>query len=218
MTKTANEVQRMKTEKEAPWLSNEKILERLVWSEVFGNNDPVELELGAGDGGFLLDYAAGRTDRNFVATERLLGRARKIAKRITRRGLDHVRILRLESAYFLQWMCPPESVSVIHIMFPDPWPKRRHHKNRLIQPGFLQVMHQALVSGGEVRFTTDHAEYFEWSCRMWEGAAELFEKKGPWDASQDPKTDFERHFMQEGREFQRCAWVKKEVLTPALSR
>jgi tRNA (guanine-N7-)-methyltransferase len=193
----------------APWLSNERILERLDWAEVFGNNLPLEIELGAGDGGFLLDYAAQRLDRNFVATERLLGRARKIAKRITLRGLTQVRILRLESAYFLQWMCPPESVSVIHIMFPDPWPKRRHYKNRLIQPEFLRIMHQALVPGGEIRFTTDHAEYFEWSCRIWEAQGDLFVKKGLWDVSMDPRTDFERQFIEEGRDFQRCSWIRR---------
>ena len=198
------------SECEAPWLSNEKILEKLDWAEVFGNRHPLEIELGAGDGGFLLDYAAERPSRNFVATERLLGRARKIAKRISRRGLVNVRILRLESAYFLKWMCPEGSVDIIHIMFPDPWPKRRHHKNRLIQSEFLKTMHQSLVSGGEVRFTTDHAEYFDWALKVWGEAGTLFEKRGPWDASTDPKTDFERHFMEEGRSFQRCAWVKKD--------
>jgi tRNA (guanine-N7-)-methyltransferase len=198
-------------EEAKPWLSNQLILERLDWQEVFGNKHPVEIELGAGDGGFILDYAQRHPERNFVATERLLGRARKIAKRVLRRELEQVRVLRLESAYFLKWMCPPASVTVLHIMFPDPWPKRRHHKNRLIQGDFLQIAHGVLVEGGEVRFTTDHEEYFAWACRVWEEQSLLFDKCGPWDASQDPKTDFERQFMDEGRSFQRCAWRKRTV-------
>lgn len=191
------------------WLPNDQLMERFDWQALFGNAQPVEIELGAGDGGFLLDYAALHPEINFVATERLLGRATKIAKRIVRRELKNVRVLRLESFYFMQWMCPPASVVRVHIMFPDPWPKRRHFKNRLIQKEFLETLHRTLQSNGEVRFTTDHAEYFAWTCRVWAEAGSMFEKLGAWDATADPKTDFERHFMEEGREFHRCAWVKK---------
>ncbi|NJK93115.1 MAG: hypothetical protein HC904_15625 [Blastochloris sp.] len=133
----------------------------------------------------------------------------KIVKRVKRRGLTNVRVLRLESSYFLEWMCPAESVARVHIMFPDPWPKRRHHKNRLIQESFLVTLHKVLAVGGEVRFTTDHAEYFEWAQELWLKRSDLFEKRGAWDATGDPPTDFERHFQQEGRLFHRCAWGKK---------
>lgn len=191
------------------WLSTEHILERFDWVKIFGNDHPLEIELGAGDGGFILNYAELHPEINFVATERLLGRATKIAKRSVRRQLTGVRVLRLESAYFMKWMCPLKSVSKIHIMFPDPWPKRRHHKNRMIQKEFLETIHETLIPGGEVRFTTDHLEYFESACRVWAEVEHLYERRGEWDTSADPKTDFEQHFMEEGRNFHRCAWVKK---------
>ena len=190
-----------------PWLPNDDIARIWDWQEIFGNGKPVELELGAGDGGFILEYAAQHPERNFVAIERLKGRACKIAKRTVQRGLRNLKTLRLQSEYVVERMCPAGSVTVIHIMFPDPWPKRRHFKNRLIQPAFLQAAHRALCVDGLLRFTTDHESYFLWSQRVVRGAPG-WERVGAWDASQEPKSDFERLFENEGRSFHRDSWRK----------
>ncbi len=194
--------------RESTWLPSGNLLERYAWASLFGNDHPVEVELGAGDGGFILAWAARHPDRNFIALERLLGRCRKIAKRSAEQGMVNLKALRLESAYFIRHLCPPESVSRIHIMFPDPWPKKKHHKHRLIQPAFLEDTLRVLVPGGALRFTTDHTDYFAWAQGVWEQSPG-WHNAGSWDATDDPRTDFEKTFLAEGREFHRVEWVKK---------
>lgn len=190
---------------ESSWVPSENLFERYDWRYLFGNDHPVEVELGAGDGGFILEMAQRYPERNFFAVERLLGRARKIARRAAERGLHNLKVLRLESSYFIQWLCPRHSVAVVHIMFPDPWPKKRHHKYRLIQPEFLEQLRQVLVPMGEVRFTTDHEEYFAWAVERWREAPGWADA-GKWEFENDPRTDFERLFVQEGRRIQRRRW------------
>ncbi len=181
----------------------------LDWRELFANDRPVELDLGAGDGGFALAYAAQHPEVNLLAVERLLGRVRKIEKRAARQGLANLRVLRLELGYTVRYLLPPASVAVAHILFPDPWPKRRHWPRRLLQPEFVRDLARALQPGGELRFTTDHADYFASACEAVKEADVLGELE-EWDWSADPKTDFQRTFDAEGRGTWRARWVRKE--------
>src|SRR5512139_399276 len=104
------------------------ILERLDLGKLFARAQPLEVELGSGDGGFLAEYAARHPEHNFIGVERLLGRMRKLDRKGQRAGLTNLRGVRIECSYFLQYLLPPHSAEALHIYFPDPWPKRRHHR------------------------------------------------------------------------------------------
>ena len=104
---------------------------RLEKAELIRAGRPLEIDLGCGDGKFLLEMAAHHPERDFLGVERLLGRVRKVCKRIGKLGLTNARVLRLESRYTAEWLLPPASVSRLHLLCPDPWPKLRHHRRRL---------------------------------------------------------------------------------------
>ena len=191
----------------SPTVTLTDICERFDWRTLFGNDHRIELDLGAGDGGFALAYAKLHPEINLLAVERLLGRVRKIEKRAARGSLTNIRVLRLETAYTVRYLCPPGSVDVAHIMFADPWPKRRHWSRRLMQPDFVRDLAVALKPGGELRFTTDHAHYFE-TAQEAVTEANVLTRSPEWDWSLDPKTDFQQTFDAEGRATHRARWVK----------
>ncbi|MDE1170631.1 MAG: tRNA (guanosine(46)-N7)-methyltransferase TrmB [Verrucomicrobium sp.] len=174
------------------------ILRPLSWEELFRNPEQVILDLGAGDGGFTLAYARQRPAAGVLAVERLLGRARKIARRAARPGEEtpNVRVLRLESAYVLERLCPPASVDEIHLLFPDPWPKRRHHERRTLQLPFLAAAARVLKPGGLFRFVTDDPPYAEHGREVCAAAPGYAPGASDWDF---PQTDFEAAFRAEGK-------------------
>ena len=191
-----------------PWLSSQRLYPPYVWAEVFGRSSPVEVDLGAGDGVYAEARAKRESDRNFVAVERLLGRATKIAKKAIRNQLTNLKVLRLESAYFIKNLCAESSLDAITVRYPDPWPKRRHHANRLLQKEFFEDAARAVISGGSIKLTTDDREYFEWAqkeaekCSVW--VADL-----SWTGVDEPTSEFEELFAKEGREVYRKAWRKR---------
>ncbi len=148
-------------------------------------------------------------DRDFVAVERLLGRASKIGKKAVRGDLRNLRILRLESAYFLKNLCSPGSVDVITLRYPDPWPKRRHHANRILTRDFAADAARALRKGGRLQLTTDDREYFQWACREVEACLGWQADLG-WSGRDEPTSEFEEKFKEEGRAVYRRAWVVLE--------
>jgi tRNA (guanine-N7-)-methyltransferase len=173
------------------------IIEPLPVHSLFQIQQPLEIELGAGDGSFLAAYAQAHPERNFIGLERLLGRLRKIERKAKRAGSQNVRLVRIEADYFTRYLLPRRSVEALHIYFPDPWPKRRHWKNRLINPEFTRTLENVLTPGGMIYLRTDDPPYF---AQMVESFASnrSFEKiETPADLLRFI-TDFERGFHARG--------------------
>jgi len=171
---------------------------RATMSDLFPREAPFEVDIGSGEGTFILTMAERHPERNFLGIERLLGRIRKTCRAAARRTLPNVRMLRLEIAYALRYVLPLESVSVAHVLFPDPWPKRYHHGRRLIQDGFMEALHGILVAGGELRIKTDDEPYFLWMEKVL-GRAKGYERLDwPEDLDDYPTTDFEARFVAQG--------------------
>ena len=191
-----------------PWLSSQRLYPPYVWFEVFGRSSPVEVDLGAGDGVYAEARAKRESDRNFIAVERLLGRATKIAKKAIRNQLTNLKILRLESAYFIKNLCAQSSLDAITVRYPDPWPKRRHHANRLLQKEFFEDAARAVISGGCLKLTTDDREYFEWAQKEAEKCSAWVPDLS-WAGIDEPTSEFEELFAKEGREVYRKAWRKR---------
>jgi len=158
---------------------------------------PMEIDMGSGDGAFLVEMAGRAPERNFLGVERLLGRVKRTCRRMAKTGATNGRLIRVESHYLVRYLLPRESVSVMHVMFPDPWPKRHHHGNRLIQTEFLDDVKEVLIPGGELRLTTDDLPYFQHMRKVFEAHAGFLEEA--WTPGDDyPQTDFERHFRGQG--------------------
>lgn len=181
------------------------ILERLDPATLFPKTQPLEVELGCGDASFLVQHAARHPEHNFIGVERLAGRLRKLDRKGRRAALANLRGVRIESAYFLEFLLPPGSVAALHIYFPDPWPKRKHWKNRLISERFPQLAQQALAPGGTVYLRTDDHDYFEQMTTVFAANAAFKPAETPADLSAIV-TDFEREFQQRGVETLRAAY------------
>lgn len=181
------------------------ILERLVLDRLFPRQQPLEVELGSGDGSFLVEYARRHPERNLIGVERLLGRLRKLDRKGSRAGLTNLRGVRIESSYFLAWLLPPRAATALHVYFPDPWPKRKHYRHRLIKEGFPALARQALAPEGMVYLRTDDRAYFEQMEAVF-SASPLFQPaETPGDLA-ELVTDFERGFRARGIATLRAAY------------
>ena len=138
----------------------------LHFNLVFGRSAPVETDLGCGDGSFLAALARQNPDRSFLGIERLVGRVRSTCRKAARENLSNLRVLRMEIAYAVRYLIPAESVAMFHLLFPDPWPKTRHHRRRIVTAEFLESIRNALVPEGILQIATDQADYFEQIARL----------------------------------------------------
>jgi tRNA (guanine-N7-)-methyltransferase len=181
------------------------IMEPLNMTELFPRVQPLEVELGCGDASFLVNHAKAHPERNFIGVERLGGRIRKLDRKGRRAGLTNLRGVRIESSYFLEYLLPPKSASALHIYFPDPWPKRRHLKNRFINERFTQIAQRVLVPGGIVYLRTDHADYFEQMTTVFAAAPAFRPVETPPELSA-LLTDFEEEFLKQGLQTNRAAY------------
>jgi tRNA (guanine-N7-)-methyltransferase len=139
--------------------SQYSLTNRLDLKKIFGRKAPLHVDLGCGDGSFLCTLAQRLPDKNFLGVERLSGRVRRTALKAN--SLDNVRLLQVESSYAVRYLLPPGSVQMFYLLFPDPWPKRRHHRRRIVTPDFLSSVRVALEQNGVIYIATDYLDYFK---------------------------------------------------------
>src|SRR3954464_13751198 len=176
------------------------------WAELFGNPNPVELEIGMGKGTFLTEQAKARPEVNFFGIEWARWFWRYASDRMRRHDLKNARTVRAEASFFLTEFVPDGSLDVLHIYFPDPWPKARHHKRRLIQPKFMPMVARVLQPGGRLQIVTDHKGYWEENSEPSVRAAADFKvvdynRPGSAGEGEFVGTNFERKYAREGRPF-----------------
>ena len=160
----------------------------LYFHNMFGNTNPLIVEIGSGNGHYLVESALRNPECNYIGTEILGGRARKFGQKVEKRGMKNITVFKGDARQFVWEYLFEETVSEFIIMFPDPWPKKRHHKHRLLQQKLLQMLHYRLVPEGVVSITTDHVMYRDF-------IVEEFEKFGGFRSS-NPRafTEYPDHF------------------------
>jgi tRNA (guanine-N7-)-methyltransferase len=196
---------------------------------------PLEIEIGSGKGTFLVQQAALALDRNFIGIEWAGEFFRYAADRVRRHALANVRLVHADATTFLRWRVPTGLVSVVHLYFPDPWPKTRHHKKRMVRDDVLASIHRILRLGGELRVVTDHPGYWAWMeehCARWTspdawGLLDVGQRpatppaSGPFersdftrpesaDAGELVGTNFERKYRRDGRPFHATVLRRRE--------
>ncbi len=183
------------------------LVDRLDPAALFPRAQPLEVELGSGDGSFLLTHAARHPERNHLGIERLLGRLRKLDRKGRRAGLTNLRGLRIEAAYALEYLLPPGGVAALHVYFPDPWPKRRHWRRRLVNDRFPDLAARALAPDGRVFLRTDNADYFAQMQTVF-GASRTFRAVDTPEELAGIGTDFECEFVARGVPILRAAYER----------
>jgi tRNA (guanine-N7-)-methyltransferase len=168
---------------------------------------PFEIDLGCGKGRFLLARARKFPETNFLGIDRLLGRIRRIDRKALRAGLSNVRVLRLDGYYTVTFLVPPHSVDTYYVFYPDPWPKGKHHHNRLFNEPFMDAIARTLKPGGKIHSATDHLPYFEQICKLIKNDSR-FEQTEPFVPAEDEVTDFELIFAHKTPG--RCSFIRKE--------
>jgi tRNA (guanine-N7-)-methyltransferase len=167
-----------------------------IWQDVFGNANPVEIEIGPGRGDVLLAYATAAPAINFFGIEHRQAAAERIMTRVVTHGLDNVRVIAADARCVISRLVPDRSVAAYHVYFPDPWPKRRHRKRRLLGAEFVRELARTLAPGGLLFLATDLPALLADMCGELEGGPLV---RSPAPALRPrPLTGFERKYAQAG--------------------
>ena len=174
---------------------------------------PLEIEIGSGKGTYLLQEAQKRPDVNYLGFEWAGEFYRYAADRIRRNQLDNVKIMFGDATQFLKFWCKEGVSDVIHLYFSDPWPKKRHHKRRVIQDETLLSFHRVLTPNGEVRIVTDHDDLWQWCEDHFERNSSRFTRQtfgsvGSAEENELVGTNFERKYRKEDRPFYATTLVR----------
>ena len=163
---------------------------------LFGRNAPLHVDLGCGDGSFLCEMARQFPKENFLGIERLTKRVEKVRHKT--KEIQNVRVLRADTLFAVRDLLSAGSVEVFYLLFPDPWPKRRHQFRRIFTRDFLDAIYVALEEHGVLRVATDQVDYFSRIERLSRGYLQIqIVPESPGDSIL-PLTRFERKFRDQG--------------------
>jgi len=172
-------------------------------TSIYGSELPLEVEIGCGKGKFLIARAVEHPEMNFLGIDVIWKWMKFGVRRSDKREIDNIRFVRADAKEVIAYGLPPASVSIFHIYFPDPWPKRRHRKRRLVTADFLRLLHSRLTDHGVIELATDHHEYYtfvqaavEQSGVEWAGVSETTDER-LFEA--DTKTNYEIKYEHAGR-------------------
>lgn len=196
-------------------LTAESMPDVVDFAAVFGNEHPVELEIGCGKGAFLLREAQAHPERNYLGIEWANEFYKFTADRMARWAVTNVRIMRTDARQFVISRLPSECLDALHVYHPDPWPKKRHHKRRLFNETFVASAIRVLKPGGRWAIQTDHAEYFQRMCELTRDRPELapieFTESTTVGEADVLGTNFEIKYRREGRSIHRLAFRKVAI-------
>jgi tRNA (guanine-N7-)-methyltransferase len=178
------------------------------WADLFGNDRPVELEVGPGKGLFLVNAARRDPSRNFVGVELAHKYARKAAERVAKNGLENVRVFSGDARRFVRELVPSGSLHALHVYFPDPWWKKRHKKRRVFTDEFVSDVARLLRPGGDFWIATDVEDYYQVMLEILASHPEFLPMPAPEpntpEHDLDYLTNFERKYRIEGRPIHRA--------------
>jgi tRNA (guanine-N7-)-methyltransferase len=183
------------------------------WNDIFGNDNPIHLEIGCGKGDFVKGMAEKNPDINFIAIEKATDIIVLALEKIKKSSLTNVRFINCDAAILTE-VFPESFFNTIYINFPDPWPKKRHAKRRLTSSSFLTIFKKILSDNGSLHFKTDNRDLFDYSLeslnengyRLENVTFDLKTDELPYD---NVKTEYERNFISKGFKINRLeAFVK----------
>ena len=183
-----------------PATPDEHIYPSAPWDPLvqFDRRAPLEIEIGSGKARFLIEAARRTPLHNFLGIELSLSYYRICRERIARSGLPNIRMVRADARHFVETSLTPSSVAAFHVYFPDPWPKKRQRKRRLLDGVYLELLSSRLEPGGCVRIATDHADYGSGIDPVLSTVADL--ERLDWeDLPPPPPTHYEIKYQKEGR-------------------
>lgn len=203
--------QRRSYEKLSPLFVLPYAAERRDFSAAFGRSAPLTVEIGFGMGMATSAIAAANPDRNYLGIEVHTPGVGKLLWEIERRQLSNIRIVEHDAVEVLRDMLGDGSVAAFHIFFPDPWPKKRHHKRRLVKRPFTELLARKLAPEGYLYMSTDWAEYGDWALAELTATPGLRNPHGGFAPRQEwrPETKFERKGLDKAHEVRELYFVKE---------
>lgn len=177
-------------------------------SAIVPEDVPLEIEIGCGNGRFLAARAAKNPTTHYIGVERMMERIRRCSRKAQQGALNNLTFLRVEAGRFVRELLPERRVQSMYLFFPDPWPKRRHHKNRFFQREMCDTLARIFIPEGTMYISTDHEEYFKEMYRYLSEDPRFVEVE-PLLREEDEQTDFERLFLSKGDPIYHCAFRLK---------